>query len=164
MIISALEKEYRITNVTIHPKFPIDSHKFNIAIIRVEKSFDTSTFTPIKLYQPGNLFLESMFSVVAGISGEESAGPQLIFVMTVDDEICKSYLEKQNIKLEGLICTGSFEFNDENVCPSVDSSLLIIDNQLAGIAALSSCDLDSILGVFTEISFFYDWINGIIKI
>lgn len=161
------EKEYKVANVILHPKFSIDAHGnylFNIAVMSVNKPFDTSIIKPIELYNPSNPFFENMFTIVAGVNIKEALHPKMIFVMTVDEELCKRNLQSRNIQQDGLICTGSFKFDHKNICPGKESSILIIDQYLAGIAAFPTCNLNSsIPGVYTEISHFYDWISDHIK-
>ncbi|XP_068159234.1 trypsin-1 [Drosophila tropicalis] len=85
------------------------------------------------------------------------------YLMTVDvprisDQDCRNSLLGGNI-LPGMICAGYLEVGQQDACSGDSGGPLVCQSQLAGIVSWGiSCAQPNYPGVYTEVSYYYDWV------
>jgi len=165
------QEQYRTSaEFHVHPNHNHPGPDYNdVALIRFDAPFDftNGTVGAIALPAQGQEYLANTAVTVAGW------GPSNLLGVTVDKchKATMPIIEDQTCRLaygssviaDGMICTGRSSFNI-GPCGEDLGSPLFANNQLVGLYSWDwGCNLEDYPPVYTQISYYVDWINSVIN-
>ncbi|XP_034118100.1 trypsin eta-like [Drosophila albomicans] len=144
-------------------KFVLSTYDEDIAVLILNDSVPTNhpTIRPIELAS-----LATPAGQVCQVTGwgttEEGYGSD--YLMTLDvpiisEEVCVNDTDLGHLLLPGMICAG-YEEGERDACSGDSGGPLVCQSQLAGVVSWGiGCALPRFPGVYTEIAYYYDWIE-----
>ncbi|EDV45965.1 trypsin-2 [Drosophila erecta] len=144
-------------------KFVMSTYDKDIALLKLNGTVPTGhpTIRPIAL---------SRFAIPEGVVcqvtgwGEREDGYISDILMTVDvpmisEEQCMNDSDLGHLIKPGMICAGYLEVGEKDACSGDSGGPLVCQSELAGLVSWGiQCALPRLPGVYTEVSYYYDWI------
>ncbi|XP_014216184.1 trypsin-1 [Copidosoma floridanum] len=160
---------HRVEKIISHEQFwqnSLGNGYYDVAVVKVHEPFvfDDSR-QPADLYKSNETILSGTVAVISGWGYTEEELPvQLMSVglPVISKDICDdAYKQEQGGIGEGQICAGLYGVGRKDTCGGDSGGPLTIDGRVAGVVSYGAQDCgDPMLpGVYSEISFFFEWIN-----
>ncbi|KAA0188693.1 hypothetical protein HAZT_HAZT005978 [Hyalella azteca] len=159
------ETEQRRTVIRIisHEGYNPETHENDIALLKIDRPFDLNEYVsgvtlPDKLQSfSGNAFVSGWGTLSSG--GYRPLVLQYVNVPIVSDEACRSGYGDLAWKIKDyMICAGE---EGKGPCSGDGGGPMICGDYLCGITNWGyGCGLAGYPGVFTEVSYFVDWIQA----
>jgi len=164
------EQTRTIERIVNHPSYSPGTYENDISLMKVSTPFNlTSRIQPVAL--PASGFLPTINTTTAGwgrISEGGALSPQLqkVDVPYVDDATCNQAYGGR-IK-DSMICAGVLGEGGKDACQGDSGGPLMCNTGstsfLCGIVSWGTgCARPNYPGVYTETSYFSEWINSVIK-
>ncbi|XP_017107470.2 trypsin-2 [Drosophila bipectinata] len=144
-------------------KFVLATYDKDIALLRLNASVPTDhpTIRPIALTR--NELVDGVVCQVTGW-GLTEQGYNSDYLMTVDvpiigEQRCVNDSDLGALILPGMMCAGYLEKGEQDACSGDSGGPLVCQSKLAGVVSWGiNCALPKLPGVYTEVSYYYDWI------
>ncbi|EDW29706.1 GL14897 [Drosophila persimilis] len=144
-------------------KFDLSTYDKDIALLRLNDSVPSNhpTIRPIDLAS-----IAVPADTVCQVTGwgTTEAGYSSDYLMTVDvpmisEEVCINDSELGELIKPGMVCAGYLAEGERDACSGDSGGPLVCRSQLAGIVSWGmGCAQPNLPGVYTEVSYYYDWI------
>merc|ERR1711973_44488 len=134
----------------------------DIALLKIDSSLDfsSSAVQPIELPASGESFTGSCIVSGWGTTSSGGSSPDVlryVSVPLVSDEDCRAAYGDNNI-LDSMLCAGE---GGKDSCQGDSGGPLACSDKLAGIVSWGyGCADPDYPGVYTEVSYFINWINA----
>ncbi|BFG02059.1 trypsin-1-like [Drosophila madeirensis] len=145
-------------------KFDLSTYDRDIALLRLNDSVPSNhpTIRPIELTA-----LTVPADTVCQVTGwgTTELGYTTDYLMTVDvpmisEEVCINESDLGHLIKPGMLCAGFLEQGERDACSGDSGGPLVCRSQLAGIVSWGiGCAQPHLPGVYTEVSYYYDWIQ-----
>jgi hypothetical protein len=159
----------KVTKVYIHPDYPGTSYDNDIALMRLENPVSVASYATLNTSSTlsGNATVPRNVTVTgwgATLQGG-SASPQLLQATfpVVDDETCSEAYRPPKYKLTGNMLCAGLPKGGSAPCKGDSGGPLVVAGTAVqvGVVSWGGChDLQN-YGVFTRVSNYFSWINGI---
>jgi secreted trypsin-like serine protease len=162
---SGNEQEFRAKTLIPHPNFSYDDFTNDIAIIEINGEFEFNEFVqPIPLPDDGEEVEDGTDCTVSGFGTTFEGGPaarrlHYVDVPYVSDEQCgESYAKENMIVAPSMLCAG---VKGRDACQGDSGGPMLCNNgSLAGVVSWGlGCALEGYPGVYTQVSYFRDFIR-----
>ncbi|XP_014290737.1 trypsin-1 [Halyomorpha halys] len=157
------EQKSKIISVIVHPKFEIHSSLFDIAIARVSTGFVFNPFVnQINLHSSSDT-PEKADIVGWGATTESGPTSSVLLKTTIAVETKEECIEEFGEEIEfGLICAKT---NHGDACLGDSGGPMVCNfNELCGIISSGDgCGHENYSALYTEVSYFVEWIEGLLS-
>ncbi|XP_017061539.1 trypsin-1 [Drosophila ficusphila] len=144
-------------------KFDLSTYDRDIALLKLNGSVpaDHPTIRPISLNR--DVVSEGVVCQVTGWGNRED-GYISDILMTVDvpmisEEHCIQDSDLGHLIKAGMMCAGYLEVGEKDACSGDSGGPLVCQSQLAGVVSWGiSCAQPRLPGVYTNVSYYYDWV------
>ncbi|KAB7500707.1 Trypsin-1 [Armadillidium nasatum] len=158
---SGNEQRIKVTKIVVHDDFHLDLTYNDIALLQGEKSFEFNDMVGV-VTLPSPYQQSSGNCTTIGWGDFDIKTPSSPILLKVDvpivsDEECKNDYRIHNFQ-DSWLCAGS---EGKDSCECDNGGPLICENYLAGIVSWGYyCGLSGYPGVYTEVSYYIDWIKS----
>jgi len=155
------EQVRNVKSIKIHPEYLHKTMENDICLLELDSplTFDDNV-AGVNLPSQNQQFTDK--GTVSGWGTLDYDNPvypdtlQFVEVPIVTEEVCKSELGKHNVK-ESMLCAGE---EGRDSCQGDSGGPLICEGKLCGIVSWGTgCGWDGYPGVYTEVSYFVDWVT-----
>jgi len=155
------EQIRNVKSIKIHPDYLHKTMENDICLLELDAPLTFDDFVAgVSLPSQNHQFTDK--GTVSGWGTLDYDNPvypdtlQFVEVPIVTEEVCKSELGKHNVK-ESMLCAGA---EGRDSCQGDSGGPLICEGMLCGIVSWGTgCGWDGYPGVYTEVSYFVDWIS-----
>jgi len=155
------EQIRNVKSIKIHPGYLHKTMENDICLLELDAPLTFDNYVSgVNLPSQNELFTDK--GTVSGWGTLDYDNPvypdtlQAVEVPIVTEEVCKSELGKHNVK-ESMLCAGA---EGRDSCQGDSGGPLICEGKLCGIVSWGTgCGWDGYPGVYTEVSYFVDWIT-----
>lgn len=164
---------HEVEYVKLHENYSYvvgESPKNDIAVIRVKQPFKfTEKCQPIELVKRCEKVKAGVISVTSGWGWTDEGETEKLKSLAMpayDRDLCNEiYTDKPNEVLEGYICAGIFGVKNRSGCFGDSGGPMTINGRLAGIVSwIDECGSPKYPTVYTDVSYYHDWIFKNIKV
>ncbi|XP_047473553.1 trypsin-1-like [Penaeus chinensis] len=158
------EQQFHIEFIIEHPFYDPITYENDVALLRLaEPLVFNQLVAPLALPQPGQNFTSEMCLVsgwgTTSEGGSSSNILQYTEIPVVSDRRCRATYTDDEI-MDSMICAG-YEEGGRDTCQGDSGGPLACGGALAGIVSWGyGCARPGVPGVYTEVTYFLDWINA----
>lgn len=154
-----------------HPSYSNQANDYDLTVLKLSLPLTFGkNINPIQLPDYMESVLPGIQTWVTGWGDNKESGgtrpTQLHYttVPIVDNRVCANAYARQTQITNSMICAGYYKIGGRDACQGDSGGPLVANKKLYGIVSFGvGCARPSYPGVYTRVSFFRKWIDGIME-